>query len=87
MSVKSDNAEIAVLQTQMEDVKGQIRSVSETVSRIEAKMDNRDEVYVLRTDFAQFKKQYWLSHTLTALLTAIIIGTIEYVVLGVLIKK
>lgn len=86
MSTKSDNSEIAVLQTQMEEVKEGLRSVNSTVERIETKIDDRNEKYVLRSDFTAFKKQYWLSHTLTALLTAIIIGVIEYVVLGVLRK-
>lgn len=86
MSTKSENSEIAVLQTQMEEVKDGLKNLKTTVERIENKIDERNEKYVLHSDFSAFKRQYWLSHTLTALLTAIIIGTIEYVVLGVLKK-
>lgn len=86
MSTKSENSEIAVLQTQMEEVKEGLKNVNLTVQRIETKMDEHNKNYVLLTDFIAFKKQYWLSHTLTAILTAIIIGIVEYVVLGVLRK-
>lgn len=82
MASKSENAEIAVLQTQM-------TGVEQTVTRIESKIDTLGQSYVtvndftmLKSDFIAFKKQYWLSHTLTALLTAAIISLIYYFVNG-----
>lgn len=63
MANKSENAEIAVLQTQMADVQ-------QTVSRIETKLDNQMTSYLTKDEFITFKKQYWLSHSLTAVLVA-----------------
>lgn len=74
MSTKSENSEIAVLQVQ-------VGSLLDATKRIEDKLDKQNENYVPRTEFLAFKKQYWLSHTLTAVLTAIIVALATYFIL------
>ncbi len=71
MATKSENSEIAVLQTQMSNVE-------QTVARIESKLDTQANAYVTKDEFLAFKKQYWMSHTITALVTAIITGLVFY---------
>lgn len=75
MATVSENADIAVLQTEM-------KSVKDTVLRIETKLDTQTSMYVTRAEFMAFKKQYWLSHTLTAVLTAVFTYLVVYFILG-----
>lgn len=71
MATVSENPDIAVLQTEM-------KSVKDSLLRIETKLDTYNGLFVTRNEFNTFKKQYWLSHTLTALVTAAITGLIFY---------
>lgn len=59
MATQSENSDIAVLQTQM-------KSVMDSTLRIETKLDTYTSLFVTRNEFNAFKRQYWLSHTLTA---------------------
>lgn len=67
MATASENSDIAVLQTEM-------KSVKDAVLRIETKLDAYNMLFVTRNEFVAFKKQYWLSHTLTALVSAALAG-------------
>lgn len=75
MTTISENADIAVLQTEM-------KSVKDTVLRIETKLDTQTSMYVTRTEFMAFKRQYWLSHSLTAVLTAVVTYLVAYFILA-----
>lgn len=84
MATKSENAEIAVLQSQVLTVKDDIKEVKADVKEVKDIITGANDIYVSKVEFAAFKRQYWLSHTLTALLTAIVVATVEYIVLNIL---
>lgn len=71
MATVSENADIAVLQSEM-------RTVKDATLRIETKIDAYNTIFVTRNEFNAFKRQYWLSHSMTALITAAISGLIFY---------
>lgn len=53
MATKSENADIAVLQTQM-------KTVQDAVMRIETKLDTQINTYVTKNEFDEYKKsQNW----------------------------
>lgn len=91
--ITSANPEIAVLQTQMVEMQSTSARIESKVDAMDGKFDHLlqtlDERYAtqkdyvsLRNDFIAFKRQYWLSHTLTALLSAFMTSTIGYIVLN-----
>lgn len=69
MLTKSENSEIAVLQNEMGNIK-------DIVKRIEHKLDSQVMTYVPREEFIAFKKQWWLTHTMTALITAVLVALV-----------
>jgi len=73
MATKTESAEIAVLQTQ-------VSSLIESVARIEEKIDNQAGIYVTRGEFEEFKKRWFLSHSISALFGSIVTGISIYVI-------
>ena len=83
MATKSENADIAVLQTQMTDQSGIIQEVRGDIKEIKGLMAGWDNHYVTRVEFLVFKRQYWLSHSLTAVLAAITVSAAYWIIGGV----
>ena len=92
---KSDNAEIAVLQTQMEDVKASVSSietkvdklldrfeitVNSFVSKAELKKIVNDLESELEAKIKAARNFNWVTHSLTAVLTVILTVLIYYFV-------
>ena len=69
---KSKDSEIAVLQNQ-------VQVMTETVTRIEVKLDAFNNNFVSRSEFSEFKQRWFLSHTLASLAGAILSGVLVYV--------
>jgi primosomal protein N' len=68
MATKSENADIAVLQTQMANVEAAVR-------RIETKIDNQSNAYVTHSEFDSYKKsQTWQKVSLG--IASVIIGAL-----------
>jgi len=72
MATATENSDIAVLKSEM-------GSVKETVARIESKLDAQAGVYVTQVEFAEFKKRWFLSHTMAAGAGAVITYVIVYI--------
>lgn len=74
MATISENADIAVLQSQM-------KTLINSVDAISTKLDNQNSIYITRGEFTEFKSRWLFSHVIVALLTAIIVGLIEYFII------
>ena len=72
MATSSENADIAVLQSQM-------KILMDTANRVETKLDQINQTYVTREEFAEFKKRWFLSHTLAAGAGSVITGVVIYI--------
>lgn len=81
---KSDNAEIAVLQTQMEEQTKILQETSQDVKNLSLKMDNFSQSFLSRAEFEEYKKGNWARHTLSAVAGAAITAIITAVVYWVL---
>lgn len=75
MTTKSQDPAVAVLQSQM-------KTVSDTVSRIETKLDAFNSSFVTKAEFAEFKQRWFFSHTLAGLAGAVLAGVIVYIITG-----
>lgn len=75
MATKSENADIAVLQSQMS-------SVLEGIKRIDKKLDDQTNLYVTRGEFDEFKKRWALSHIIVGIISAIVTGLVVYFFTG-----
>lgn len=75
MATKSENADIAVLQSQMQ-------TVIEAVGQINKKLDEQVKLYVTRGEFSEFKRRWALSHLIVGILSAVVTAVIIYVVTG-----
>lgn len=71
MASKSENSEIAVLQTQMKQVQDDIGEIKVSISSISDKLDGS---FVTRSEFDAHRKNQWLERILTVLITAVIMG-------------
>lgn len=71
MATQKEQADIAVLSSQMGDV-------IKRLDNIDKKMDLSGSLYVTRTEFAEFKQRWFLSHTLSGLLGAVVSGLAVY---------
>lgn len=71
MATKSENADIAVLQTEM-------KTMSDAVRRIETKLDMQNAVYVTRGEFDEFKKRWVMSHLIAAIVPSILTGLVVH---------
>lgn len=79
---KKDITELAVLSNEMGNVKTAINEVKGDVKEIKTLMGAYKDTFVSKEEFAMFKKQYWLTHTLTALIVAGITYLVAYFVMG-----
>lgn len=68
MATKSENADIAVLQSQM-------KSVLESLSSINSKLDN---TFVTKAEFNEFKQRWLFSHIIVGILSALVTGLTVY---------
>jgi hypothetical protein len=79
MSTKAENAEIAVLQSQMIEVKSELKDIKLEqkvgFSGLNSKLDNLDSKYALKEDVKKLKIQ---TIPLTVITTAIITALIYY---------
>lgn len=72
MSSKSENAEIAVLQSQMDEVLGNQKEMSGDLKAVSQKLDNFAQSFVPRKEYDEFKKGNWARHTLSAVAGAVL---------------
>ena len=71
MATKSENSDIAVLQTQMQ-------AALDVLAAIQKKLDTQDDKFVPRTEFEEFKRRWALSHLLTAIISGAFVGLVVY---------
>ena len=71
MASQAENAAIAVLQSQM-------KSALEGIATINNKLDTQSGLYVTQAEFQEFKRRWFLSHTMAALAGSIITGVAIY---------
>lgn len=67
----STDPAVAVLQSQM-------ATVSDTVGRIETKLDAFNAQFVTKDEFTEFKKRWAFSHVIVALVSSVCTGLIIY---------
>lgn len=72
VATRSEIADIAVLQSQM-------AIASESLARIEAKLDTFNTLFVTKAEFGEFKQRWFLSHTLSAVFGGVLTGICVYV--------
>lgn len=70
-----NQADIAVLKTKVE-------AIEATSLRIETKLDTQIQLFVTKGEFDEFKKRWALSHTIVAIITAIITALVVYFITG-----
>lgn len=75
MATISENADIAVLQSQM-------ATVIKGVADINNKLDTQTTMFVTHGEFNEFKKRWALSHSIVAILTATVTALIVYFITG-----
>jgi hypothetical protein len=79
MANKQENAEIAVLKTQMIEVKAELKDIKldqkEGFLALGTKLDNLDSKYALKEDV---KKLKWQTIPLTIIMTAVITALVYY---------
>lgn len=73
MATQQENADIAVLKSQM-------KTALDGISSINTKLDNQAGIYVTNAEFNEFKKRWFLSHTLAAIAGSILTGTVLYII-------
>jgi hypothetical protein len=71
MATKSENADIAVLQSQME-------TVISGVDGINKKLDGQAQTFVPKGEFEEFKKRWMLSHVIVGFVSAVLTGLTVY---------
>lgn len=63
--------DIAVLKTKVENI-------DKVLTRVESKIDAQNELYVTRVEFNEFKQRWFLSHSLAAVIGAVLSGLIVF---------
>lgn len=69
----SEDPAVAVLQSQ-------VATLTETANRIETKLDTFNANYVTKFEFDEFKKRWFLSHTLAGVAGSVLTGVIIYAI-------
>lgn len=77
MATQSENADIAVLQNQM-------KTVSETMIRVETKLDVFNTIFVTKAEFVEFKQRWFLSHAMSGIAGGVITGVAIYILTQVI---
>lgn len=72
MHETANDPSVAVLQSQMS-------TMSDTVSRIESKLDVFSQLFVTKSEFTEFKQRWFYSHTLAAATGATMSGLLVYI--------
>lgn len=78
MASKSENSEIAVLQTQMTGVQADVTEMKGDIKEVKTLLTT--DHFVTQEQFRNFKNNWWLSHTLTAIITGGMIFLIQYAI-------
>lgn len=73
MATASETTDIAVLKTE-------VKTIKEVLVRVESKIDAQNELYVTRSEFQEFKKRWFLSHTVAGASGSILTGVIIYII-------
>lgn len=71
MATAAEVTDIAVLKTKVDNIE-------KVLGRVESKIDAQNELYITRTEFNEFKQRWFLSHSLSAVLGAVMAGLIVY---------
>lgn len=74
---KKEITELAVLSNEVGNIKTAVNEVKGDVKDLKTMMGGYRDQFVSRDEFATFKRQYWLSHAMTALVVAIITYLVE----------
>lgn len=69
----SPDPAVAVLQNQ-------VANISDVVGRIETKLDTFNNSFVTKAEFDEFKKRWFLSHTMAGISGAVLTGVIIYII-------
>jgi hypothetical protein len=73
MHHESTDPAVAVLQSQMS-------TATDTLARIETKLDTFNSMFVSKAEFQEFKQRWFLSHTLAAVAGAVVTGVLTYII-------
>lgn len=98
MTAKSRDSEIAVLQTQMEDVKTTIGRIELSVNTLLERQEASGATFLTKVDFEKYQtaqearmkalyKRNWVQNTLAAVAGALLIGITEGFGYFIFIKK
>lgn len=71
MATAKEQSDIAVLNSQMGDVIKRLDSMNR-------KLDDQQNLYLTRTEFNEFKSRWFFSHSLAAIVGAVLSGLIVY---------
>ena len=85
MTAKSRDSEIAVLQTQMEDVKSTIGRIETSVNTLLERQESSGATFLTKADFEKYQlaqevrmkalyKRTWVQNTLSAVAGALLLG-------------
>lgn len=78
MATKSENADIAVLQTQMSNVEAAVLRIEAKVDGQSSKMDGQAKTYIQRTEFESYKRSQNLQKIFVAIGMFIIGSLVTY---------
>lgn len=73
MTAQSIDSDVAVLKSQM-------ATTLDTVGRIETKLDTFNNQFVTKAEFEEFKKRWFLSHTMAGIAGAVLASVIVYII-------
>lgn len=77
MATPHENADIAVLKTKVENIES-------VLVRVESKLDAQSTNFVTQAEFSEFKKRWFLSHTLAAISGSVLTGVVIYIITHVI---
>lgn len=86
MNAQSPETEIALLQQRTNDITATLSEIKSDVKDIKTFIAALDNHYITRGEFDAFKKQYWLTHSMTAILTALATAAAYWVISGLVGK-
>lgn len=73
MTAQTLDSDVAVLKSQM-------ATTLDTVGRIETKLDTFNNQFVTKAEFDEFKKRWFLSHTMAGIAGAVLTGVVVYAI-------
>lgn len=81
MATKSENADIAVLQTQMDSVKDALVDIKGDTKNIMLSLEAIPSTYVTKAEFEEYKKGASKSRVLNTIITVLITATLTSLVI------